>query len=153
MAVYAYDLNAILVQPMKNKSTTEIIVKFTILHDRLCNTGIKPLYQKIDNEAPAAFKKCTQNTDIYYHLVSPHIHIRNPTERAIRTFKNHFIVGHSSTDPDFPMQAWYRLISQAKMTLTMLRPFRLNLKNSAYAQLHGDVNYNKTPLTPQKPRF
>ena len=55
MIIYAYDPNDILVEPMKNKYTTEIIAKFTILHDRLCRAGIKQLYQKLDNEAPAAF--------------------------------------------------------------------------------------------------
>ena len=114
MVMYAYDLNAILVEPMKNKS--KIIEKITILHDRLCRTGIKPLYQKLDNEAPAAFKKYIQNTGIDYQLVSPRIHIHNRAERVIRVFKNHFIVGLSSTDPNFLMQG----------TLNMLRPSRLN---------------------------
>ena len=44
MVMYAYDPNAILVAPMKNKSTTEIIAAFTILNDRLCPAGTKLLY-------------------------------------------------------------------------------------------------------------
>ena len=34
----------------------------------------------------------------------------------------------------------------AEMTPNMLRPFRLNPKLSAYAQLSGTFDYNKTPL-------
>ena len=74
MVRHDYDMNTILVEPMKNKTTNKIIEKYTLLHDCLCRAGIKPRYQKLDNEAPEAFKKCIQNTSIYYQLVSPHIH-------------------------------------------------------------------------------
>ena len=52
MVMYDYTSNAILVELMKTKYTTKIIAKYTLLHDRLCCAGIKPLYQKVDNEAP-----------------------------------------------------------------------------------------------------
>ena len=65
MVMYAYDPNAILVEPMKNKSTIEIIAKFTKLHDRLCRVSIKPLYQKLNNEAPAALKT---RSEYWYRL-------------------------------------------------------------------------------------
>ena len=148
MGMYAYDSNAILIEPMKNKSITEIIAKFTILHDRLCRADIKALYQKLDNEAPAVFKKCIQNADIDYQLVYPHIHRRNPAERVTRTFKNYFIADLSSTSPIFLMQIWCRLSPRVEMTLNMLRPSRLNPKISAYTQLSGAFDYNKIPLSP-----
>ena len=56
MVVYEYDINTILVEPIKNKSTVELLEKYTVLHDRFCDAGIKLLYQKLDNELPAAFK-------------------------------------------------------------------------------------------------
>ena len=55
MVVYEYDINAIYVEPMINKSTVELIRKYNALHNRLCGAGIKLLYQKLDNELPAAF--------------------------------------------------------------------------------------------------
>jgi hypothetical protein len=36
-------------------------------------------------------------------LVPPHCHRRNAAERAIRTFKKHFVARLSSVDPSFPM--------------------------------------------------
>ena len=60
MVMYAYDHNAILVEPMKNKCTTDIIATSTILHDRLYRAGITPLYQKLDNETPVAFKNASR---------------------------------------------------------------------------------------------
>jgi hypothetical protein len=39
-------------------------------------------------------------------LAPPHIHRRNNAERAIQTFKNHFIAGLFSVDPNFPLKLW-----------------------------------------------
>ena len=86
--------------------------------------------------------------EIKYQLVPPHQHRRNPAERAIRTFKNHFIAGLCSTDENFPLQCWCRLLDQAELIINMLRPSRLNPRLSAYAQLEGSFNFNATPLAP-----
>ena len=56
MVMYDYNNSAILFELTKNKATTEIITKYTLLYDRLCRAGIKPLYQKLDNEAPVALR-------------------------------------------------------------------------------------------------
>ena len=80
--------------------------------------------------------------------VPPHIHRCNSAEHVIQTFKNHFIAGLSSTDPNFPLSNWCRLLPQAELTLNLLRPSRLNLKLSAYAQLKGAFDFIRTPLAP-----
>jgi hypothetical protein len=85
---------------------------------------------------------------IDFQLVPPHVHRRNAAERAIRTFKNHFIAGLCSTDKDFPLHLWDRLLPQALISLNLLRGSRINPRLSAYAQLHGDFDYNRTPLAP-----
>jgi hypothetical protein len=46
------------------------------------------------------------------------------------------------------MHLWDRLIDQANRTLNMLRPSRKNPLVSAYTQLEGTFDYNKTPLAP-----
>ena len=81
-----------------------------------------------------------------YQLVPPHIHRRNASERAIHTFKNHFIAGLASTDPNFPLSNWCRLLPQAELTLNLLCASRLNPKLSAYAQLEGTFDFTHTPL-------
>jgi len=86
--------------------------------------------------------------DVNWQLVPPHIHRRNSAERAIRTFKNHFLAGLAGTDPDFPMHLWDRLISQTTTTLNLLRNSRINPRLSAEAQLNGQFDYNRTPLAP-----
>jgi hypothetical protein len=86
--------------------------------------------------------------DIAYQLVPPHCHRRNAAERAIRTFKEHFVAGLSSVDPSFPMHLWDRLLPQAEITLNLLRTSRLHPQLSAAAHCHGLVDYNKTAFAP-----
>ena len=62
--------------------------------------------------------------------------------------KKHFIAELFSVHPTFPMQLWCRLLQQAELTLNILRPSRLNPKLSAYAQLEGAFDFNRTPLVP-----
>ena len=81
-------------------------------------------------------------------MVEPQNHRANAAERAIQTFKNHFIAGLASVDPDFPIQLWDELIPQAQDTLNLLRTARKNKKLSPYATLEGPFNFYKTPLAP-----
>ena len=69
-------------------------------------------------------------------------------ERTVQTFKNHFKAGLATVDPDFPLAEWYRLLSQAEITLNLLWVSRVNPKLSAYAYIFGEFNYNATPLAP-----
>ena len=65
-------------------------------------------------------------------------------------FKNHFIVILATTDPSFPMHLWCRLISQAVLTLILLRTSNIIPKISAEAQLNGNFDYNITLLAPYR---
>ena len=76
------------------------------------------------------------------------MHCTNAAEKTINIWKCHFIAGLSSVDPNFPMHLWCRLIEQATTTLNLLRPARINPRLSAYAQLNGAFDYNRTPLAP-----
>ena len=86
--------------------------------------------------------------NIHYDIVPPHNHRANAAERAILTFKNHFIAGLSGLDPNFPIKQWDRLIEQATLTLNLLRSSRLNPKLSAQAFLFGPFDFTSTPLAP-----
>jgi hypothetical protein len=85
---------------------------------------------------------------VEYQLVPPHCHRRNAAERAIRTFKEQFVAGLASVDPTFPLHLWDRLLTQAKITLNLLRTSRLHPQLSAAAHFHGLVDYNKTAFAP-----
>jgi hypothetical protein len=54
----------------------------------------KPSTHMMDNEASKGLKDfLVKDNNMQYQLVPPHIHRRNAAERAIRTFKTHFIAG------------------------------------------------------------
>jgi hypothetical protein len=78
----------------------------------------------------------------------PHCHRRNAAERAIRTFKEHFMAGISSVYPAFPFHLWDRLLPQAEIALNLLRTSRLHPQLSAAAHYHGLVDYKKTAFAP-----
>ena len=62
--------------------------------------------------------------------------------------QNHVIAGLASVNKKFPIHVWCRFLPQCLLTLTLLRPSRINPKLSTYAQLHGAFNFNRTPLAP-----
>jgi hypothetical protein len=148
MVSYIYDCNYVKVIPMKSRSASEWVKAYESVHQALTVKGFKPKLQTLDNEASAALKNFFTANDIVYQLVLPHCHRRNSAERAIRTFKEHFVAGLSSVDPSFPMHLWDRLLPQAEITLNLLRTSRLHPQLSAAAHYHGLVDYNKTAFAP-----
>ena len=137
MIMYDYDSNSILGQPMKSRTGDEILRAFTKMHEQLKEAGLTPKLHRLDNECPTTLKFYMKKENISYQLVPPHIHRRNTAEKAISTFKDHFIAGLASVSPKMPMHLWCRLLPQAFLTLNLMRQSRINPKLSAYAQLHG----------------
>jgi hypothetical protein len=148
MVCYIYDCNYVKVIPMKSRSTSEWVKAYDSVHQELKVKGFKPKLQTLDNEASAALKNFFTINDIAYQLVPPHCHRRNAAERAIRTFKEHFVAGLSSVDPSFPLHLWERLLPQSEITLNLLRTSRLHPQLSAAAHFHGLVDYNETDFAP-----
>jgi hypothetical protein len=133
---------------MKSRSASEWVKSYDTIHQDLTVKGFKPKLQTLDNEASAAMKNFFTVNDIAYQLVPPHCHRRNAAKRAIRTFKEHVVAGISSVNPAFPLHLWDRLLSQAEITLNLLRTSRLHPQLSAAAHFHGLVDYNKTDFAP-----
>ena len=148
MLVYDVDSNSITTEPLKSRNELELLRAYSKIHAHLTSCGLKPVLGTLDNEAPGRLKQFMKNSGMDYQLVPPHVHRRNAAERAISTWKDHFISILSSTDPNFPLHLWCRLIEQATTTLNLLRPSRINPRLSAEAQLNGAFDYNKTPLAP-----
>ena len=60
--------------------------------------------------ASKTIKAYLKNNDIKLQLVEPHNHRVNTAERAIQTFKDHFISSLCTIDKDFPAQLWDKII-------------------------------------------
>jgi hypothetical protein len=145
-----YDYDSIAILAVANKKRTAACIKtaFEEVHRRLCKAGLRPAFHQLDNECSDILKQFLQKENIDYQLVVPGSHRRNSAERAISTWKNHFIASLCSVDQDFPLHLWDCLLPQAELTLSLVRDSRLYPKLSAWAQLHGTFDYNRTPLAP-----
>ena len=91
MVMYDIDTNYIDAEPLKNHSDSQMIFAYQTIWTRIYRTRqSKPNMHILDNEASEAFKLAIrQNCDL--QLVPPDTHRRNQAERAIQTFKSHFI--------------------------------------------------------------
>ena len=86
--------------------------------------------------------------NIDFQLTPAGIHRRNAAEWAIQTFKAHFIAIICSLHPKFPLNLWDRLLPQALITLNLMCPSKINPQLSAYHQVFGAFDYNRTPMAP-----
>jgi hypothetical protein len=121
MVAFHIDANYIFCEPMKNKTEGKMIAAYQQIINRMrtANLGLK--HHRLDNEASTAFKECIRDNGMTHKLVFPGNHRRNLAERAIQTFKHHFISILSRVDNKFPLSLWCHLLSPAELTVTLLR--------------------------------
>ena len=148
MVMYHVDSNSIFVGTMRNKTEGEMIRARTQLLHRMKLAGIHPKTQVLDNEASKAYKEAIVTSGMDYQLVLPDDHRRNVAEKAIQTWKDHFISNMSGTAKSFPLHLWDQCIPQMEMQLSLLRQSNANPKISTYAHLYGHHNYNAVPFVP-----
>jgi hypothetical protein len=153
LVVYDYDTNNVLTEPMKSRGDHGMVRAYNKLIQELVDHGFKPRLQHLDNECSSALRSLLNQHDIHFQLAPPHVHHRNAAERAIQTFKNHFIAGICSVDPNFHLRLWDRLLPQATLTLNLLRQSRINPMVSAYVHLYGHYDFNQAPMAPPGTRF
>jgi hypothetical protein len=146
-------LNAILAQPIKDRTAPELLKAFQVMEQELVARVLKPKLMKLDNEASKLLKTYLHQQDITFQLVPLYSHRQNSAERAIRSFKDHLIAGLCSTDKSFPMHLWERLLRQEVITLYMLRISRINPKLSAATHIYGQYDFNRAPMAPPGARI
>jgi hypothetical protein len=102
----------------------------------------------LDNNCSQDFKDTIHLNKMMFQLVPPHNHQRNLTEKAIQTFKDHFIAILCIADKSFPLNLWDRLLPQAKHTLNMLWPLQMTPAIMVYTYLWKQHNYNANSFAP-----
>jgi hypothetical protein len=148
MVAHDYNSNAILAEAMPSRTSASMLTAYKEIHCILTSRGFCPQYQRLDNDISKEFKVFLQEIKVDFQLTPASSHRRNVAERAIRTWKNHFISILCSTDAELPLKLWDRLLPQAQIMLNLLRGSRVNPRLSAQAQLHGAFDFNWTPLGP-----
>jgi hypothetical protein len=148
MVLYEYDGNAILAEPIKNRTVAELLRAFQVMERKLTARRLRPKLMRLGNEALQLLKAYVHDKNITFQLEPPYSHIRNSSERAIRSFNDHLTAGMCSTDRAFPMHMWDILLPQAVVTLNILRISRINPKLSASTHMYGQYDYNRWTMAP-----
>ena len=117
---FIYNENAILVITMRDRTAPSILKAWTTLHNHCKNSGCQPTTYIQDDEFSSLMKNAFHQEQIEYKIVPPHQHGANAAERAIQTFKAHFITCLSGLDPKFPIAEWDRLLRQTELSLNLL---------------------------------
>jgi hypothetical protein len=105
---------------------------------RLAAQGLSVDLQIPENKASATYKEAiTFKWNATFQLVPPDMHHHNCAERAIHTFKDHFLAILAGVNSAFPPYLWDLLLPQAKRTLNLLRQATLNPQISAWNFFKG----------------
>ena len=126
----------------------ELVRVFTECYDSLKKNGLTARLLHLDNEVSHNLIATIEKQRLGYQLASSGDHRLNEAERAIQTFKAHFIAIRSGANRAFPKNCWSLLLDEAVLTLNLLRLSRINTAIFAYTHIHGVFDFNKTPLAP-----
>ena len=144
--MYVYDANAIMSVALPDRRGSSFRDAWLKIYKKLQFNGYAPKLHILDNECSTDIKDAFKRHNVDFQRVPAHQHRRNAAERAIQTWKAHFIAGLSTTDPAFPLHAWDKLLPQCDLTLNLLRSSRRQPSLSAHACLFGNFNFDRTPL-------
>ena len=103
MITYNCDLNVILACPFSSRKDVHRLGANNAIMGRLKIRGHHVDIQVLDNEVNAAYRQLiTDKWKADFQLIPPNIHRRNAAERAIRTFKAHFLTILAGVTPYYP---------------------------------------------------
>jgi hypothetical protein len=143
---YSEDKNYIHVVRMKSRSAKDYTkaiqsaMAFFKLHR--VNTSII----RMDNECSELVKEHIRAATLSLELTPASQHRRNKAERAIRSFKNHFIASMAGVDVSSAADLWSDYTAQIEETLNLLRRGRSG--KSSWEDLFGPRDFNAVPLAP-----
>ncbi len=149
MVAVELDGNYIDGEPLQSRSAKSLTKAYLAIFQRWKATGvICPNWHILDNEAPEELKQAIRDNKCRVELTPADQHRRNAAERAIQTFKGHFISVLAGVDNSFPINQWDELLPQTILTLNLLRQSNVAPNISAWAYHHGSFDYNRMPLAP-----
>jgi hypothetical protein len=148
MVAIHLDANYIFVKPMRSRSKEEMIRAYKNIINRMKVAGLGIRKHTLDNEALDAFNQYICQQQIQFELVPPGNHRCNQAERAIQTFKAHFISILAGVDDKFLLSLWCHLLEPTELTLNLLHQLKVAPKISAFAHVLGPHDYTKKPFAP-----
>ena len=147
MVLYDFDRNYILTEPLITQTSQELVRDKTRLIQYLLDQGLKHTALYLDNECPEDLQRVFRSNSVDFQLCPQNNHRTNQHEKAIDTWKCHFLPGLSGVDPNFRMHLWYCLLPQTTQTLNLLQCSWINPRISSEDQINRDFYYNQTPMS------
>ena len=144
---YDFDSNAILSVALPDRRGSSIRDAWSTIFSKLKINGYAPSLHILDNECSSDLKKAFLDHNVDFQRVPPHQHRRNAAERAIQTWKAHFLAGIAATDPSFPLHAWDLLLPQCDLTLNLLRSSRRQPQLRP-TPVYSEISTLTEPLSP-----
>jgi hypothetical protein len=145
---YVVDANYIKSYPIKSRHRTELIKAYDDVYSFLRTRGYRPQLHKLDNETSKDVESFIADNNASHQYTPPDMHRTNPAERAIRTWKNHFVAIRASTPSTYRLSNWCKDLEQTDITLNMMRPCTQNPKLSAHEAMEGMFSFDATPMAP-----
>jgi hypothetical protein len=142
--------NYIHVEPMVDRRAPSYVTAYRSTINFFRSKGHIISVSRLDNESSIILENFfNEEVKIEFNFIAAGNHRANKAERAIQSWKNHFIAGIATVDPDFPMTQWSKFLLQAELTLNHLRPFADNEKISAYEGIFkSKYDFQAHPIAP-----
>ena len=153
LIMFCVDANYIHCEPMATRQGAEYARAYTRGIEFFKEHGITPIWERLDNETSNELTQAAKKLDITIQYLPPNNHRASKAERAIQTWKGHFISVLCMTHPDFPMGAWNHLLEHTELTLNLMRGSRVNPAMSAWAAVHGPLTFDQHPIAPAKTKI
>ena len=149
MLAYHVDTNVILVEPFDYRHDCHRLADADRIMANLTKRGHGVDLHILDNECSATYKlQIEEKWGAKIQLVPPDVHRRNIAERAIRTFKAHFLYILAGFSDAFPNFLWDCLMPQTELTLNLLRQSNIAPSISAWEHYNCHFNFDATPMGP-----
>jgi hypothetical protein len=146
--MYDRDTSYIYLYPMKSRKSHALVEAYEHCYNCLVKQGFAAKLLKLDNEISKELVAAIEQDNLKYQTVPPGDHRQNPAERSIQDVKAHFISVRACVDPAFPKNCWDLLLPHVELTMSLLRPSKINPLLSAYTMVYGHFDYRKHPLAP-----
>jgi hypothetical protein len=142
MIIHNVDSNSSWAEALKDNTGGKLILGRAQALEHMRKAGIVLKHQVLDSQASVAYKKAIGDSDVTNELVPPDNHQCNRAEKAIQTFKDHFVGILSGCASTFSLHLWCQLLPQVERQLILLQQLRLHPNLSSYAHVYGHMTTN-----------
>jgi len=145
---FSEEANYIHMELLASRTTADIVQAYKAAIEFFDQRNIAIKFIHLDGETSDALEKFIKKNQMKIQFAPSSNHRTLKAERSVQTAKNHIISSFCTTDPNFPMNEWDRLIPQIELTLNLMRGSAINPSISAWHQVHGLFKWTHTPIAP-----